>query len=121
MSLLDRFCGVCPFSSYKSTLLTTSFPNIQSESQTTDKLTPQTRWRTASQSGTDDPFNLSEREIDPAKTVFTVSAAIHPPSSPSAPRTRQIPYYGCPRRYSDSPLSESDDIVYVHERFAEAD
>jgi hypothetical protein len=58
---------------------------------------------------------------DKRNVIYTVSAAVHISDSSKAESQRHLPFFSCPRVYSDESQSVGAELQYVQERFEESD
>lgn len=60
-------------------------------------------------------------EEDEKDEVYTVSAAVHLPAEGYSGDRPLLPFFSCPRKYSDFSQGGGDDPGYLQERFEESD
>jgi hypothetical protein len=58
---------------------------------------------------------------DERKVIYSVSAAVRIPNGSKGETRRHMPFFSCPRVYSDEPQTINDEPRYVQERFEEPD
>ena len=66
--------------------------------------------------GRNSPQGPTPQRLSGGNEVYTVSAAVRASDSTEVGTPRNMPFFGCPRKYSETMTNE-----YVPERFEEAD
>ena len=67
------------------------------------------------------PQNGIAEEKNEAKFIYVVSATVHISDHSAPKRQLSVPFFSCPRRYSDASKENHDEFRYVRERFEESD